>query len=258
MSSVITNFQDNGVVTVTLSRPEKHNAFDDQIINELAETFRTIDQNDDAKLMVLAAEGKSFSAGGDLNWMKRMAEYSYEENLTDAKNLAQMLKSLDRLSKPTIARVQGAAFGGAVGLVSCCDIAIGTANAKFCLSEVKVGMVPATISPYVVAAIGQRAARRFFLTAEVISAQHALQLGLLSELTDADKLDQEIDRICNLLLSNGSNAIKTAKQLVFDVASRPLSDELISHTSEVIAKARVSEEGQQRLTAFLSGNKPGS
>lgn len=255
MSAVNTHVSDNGIATVTLSRPEKHNAFDDQIIAELTATFQAIDNNADAKVMVLAAEGKSFSAGADLNWMKRMASYSYEENLADAQNLATMLKTLDRLSKPTIARVQGVAFGGAVGLVSCCDIAVGTPAAKFCLSEVKVGLVPATISPYVIAAIGQRAARRFFVTAEVINAEEARQLGLLSTVVEADNLAAEVKRFTTALLANGAEAIKASKQLIFDVAHQPLSDELMTHTSRVIAKARVSKEGQQRLTAFLESKQ---
>jgi len=258
MSAINTTYQDNGIATVTLSRAEKHNAFDDQIITELTETFEAIDSNDDVRLMVLAAQGKSFSAGADLNWMKRMANYSYNENLADARNLATMLKTLDRLSKPTIARVQGAAFGGAVGLVSCCDIAVGTVHAKFCLSEVKVGLVPATISPYVIAAIGQRAARRFFLTAETISAEQALRLGLLSSLVEDEQLDIEIGRLCNALLSNGEQSLKTCKQLIFDVALKPLDDNLIGHTSDVIAKARISDEGQRRLSAFLESKNPSS
>jgi len=252
MAAVTTNYNNNGVATVTLSRPSKHNAFDDQTIDQLSQTFDAIDDNDNVKLMVLAAQGKSFSAGADLGWMKRMAEFSYEENLKDARNLANMLRTLNQLSKPTIARVQGAAFGGAVGLVSCCDIAVGSRHAKFCLSEVKIGLVPATISPYVIGAIGQRAARRFFLTAETIDATMAVQLGLLSTLVEEDKLDHEVTRFCELLLSHGHESIKASKQLIYDVAHRPLNDELVDVTSRVIANARVSTEAQARLNEFLT------
>jgi len=251
MSNIKLRISENGIATVTLDNPAKHNAFDDSIIKELTDVFTEVDNSPDAKVMVLCAEGKSFSAGADLAWMKRMADYSLEENLADAKGLAQMLKTLDRLSKPTIARVQGAAYGGAVGLVSCCDIAVGTPHAKFCLSEVKVGLVPATISPYVIAAIGQRTARRYFQTAEVISAERAHHMGLLSEVTDPSELDAEVERFCSLLLANGPNAMQQSKAIIFDIAGQALDDKLIDHTSQVIAKARVSTEGQQRLSAFL-------
>lgn len=248
--------EDKGVATVTLNLPQKHNAFDDQVIAGLTNAFRTIDENESIRIMVLAANGKSFSAGGDLAWMKRMASYSYEENLVDAQALAEMLRTLNCMSKPTIARVQGAAFGGAVGLVSCCDIAVGSEKAKFCLSEVKVGLVPATISPYVIAAIGQRAARRYFLTAELFNAQIALNLGLLSEVVDEDQLDKEIDKIIAALLSNSPMAISASKQLISDVANMKIDDSLIKQTSELIAKVRVSEEGQEGLTAFLEKRPP--
>lgn len=251
MNAINLSISDSGFATVSLARPQKHNAFDDTIIGELCEAFKTVEKTSQAKVMVLAAQGKTFSAGADLKWMKRMADYSYEENLNDAKNLSNMLKTLDRLSKPTIARVQGAAFGGAVGLVSCCDIAVGTPQAIFCLSEVKLGLVPATISPYVIAAIGQRAARRFFQTAESINAQQALQLGLLSTIVEAEDLDHEINRFANVLLANGRHAMQQSKQLIFDVTGQTLSDELIDSTSKVIAQARVSPEGQQRLSAFF-------
>ena len=241
----------DGVTTVSLARPEKHNAFDDAVIAELTQAFRNIDADDATRVMVLAAQGKSFSAGADLAWMKRMADFTYEENLQDARGLADMLYALDRLSKPTIARVQGAAFGGAVGLVSCCDIAIGTPAAKFCLSEVKLGLVPATISPYVIAAIGPRASRRYFQTAEVITADAALHLGLLSKVVSEELLDEELDGTVRSLLSNGRQAMAASKKLIFEVAHQPVDEALMNHTSAVIAEARVSDESQQRLAAFL-------
>lgn len=245
-----------GVAWVTLNRPEKHNAFHDTIIAELAEVFTKLAGNDSVRVMVLAAEGKSFSAGADLSWMQRMATYTYKENLGDAKGLAEMLHRLDTLPFTTIARVQGAAFGGAVGLVSCCDLAIGTDRASFSLSEVKIGLVPATISPYVIAAMGRRAARRYFQTAERFSAKTALQLGLLSEVVSEDQLDAEIEKLVQLVLTNSPQAVRLAKQLVVDVADKPVTDALIHETCELIANIRVSAEGQEGLKAFLEKRKP--
>ena len=206
--------------------------------------------------MVLGSEGKSFSAGADLEWMKRMASYSYEENLRDASALALMLKTLNEIPQPTIARVQGAAFGGAVGLVSCCDMAVAASAASFSLSEVKIGLVPATISPYVIAAIGQRAVRRYFVTAERFDAHRAMEIGLVNEVVDAEQLDQEIDRLIDALLANGPEAILAAKRLVFDIAGKPIDQQLIDSTCETIAAIRVSEQGQEGLQAFLEKRKP--
>ena len=256
VESVQVSKADNGVATVTLNNPDKHNAFDDQIIAQLTAAFRRLQADDEVRVVVLGANGKSFSAGGDLAWMKRMADYSYEENLQDARALAEMLKTLNFLSKPTIARVQGAAFGGAVGLVSCCDIAVGTPRTSFCLSEVKVGLVPATIAPYVVAAIGQRAARRYFTTAERFDAATAATLGLLSTVVEESELDTEITRFSELLRANGPQAILASKTVISAVANQSIDDEIIELTCELIAKARVSEEGQEGLMAFLEKRKP--
>ena len=256
MDKVITDIDDHGVAQVRLNNPDKHNAFDDEIIGELTEAFVAIVDNSNVRVMVLGSEGKSFSAGADLEWMKRMASYSYNENLRDASALALMLKTLNEIPQPTIARVQGAAFGGAVGLVSCCDMAVAASAASFSLSEVKIGLVPATISPYVIAAIGQRAARRYFVTAERFDAHRALQLGLVNEVVDAEQLDQEIDRLINTLLANGPEAVTGAKQLVFDVAGKPIDQQLIDATCETIAAIRVSEQGQEGLQAFLERRKP--
>ena len=256
MDRVITDIDDLGVARVRLNNPDKHNAFDDEIIGELTEAFVAIVDNSNVRVMVLGSEGKSFSAGADLEWMKRMASYSYDENLRDASALALMLKTLNEIPQPTIARVQGAAFGGAVGLVSCCDMAVAASAASFSLSEVKIGLVPATISPYVIAAIGQRAARRYFVTAERFDAHRALQLGLVNEVVDAEQLDQEIDRLINTLLANGPEAVTGAKQLVFDVAGKPIDQQLIDATCETIAAIRVSEQGQEGLQAFLERRKP--
>jgi len=245
-----------GVATVTLNTPEKHNAFDDEIIAELSQLFIKISERHDIKIVVLASNGKSFSAGADLAWMKRMADYNFEQNLQDASALALMLKALNFMPQTTIAKVQGAAFGGAVGLASCCDIVIASNKASFCLSEVKLGLIPATISPYVVNSIGQKASRRYFQTAERFFAEKAQQLGLVDEIVELDELDQRVDDMISTLLANSPEAIRQAKQLALDVAYQEIDDELINITSERIAAIRVSEEGQEGLTAFFEKRAP--
>lgn len=246
----------NGVVTITLNRPEKHNAFDDELIKELTKLFKQAGDDQQVRAVVLAAEGRSFCAGADLNWMKRMASYSYEQNLADASALADMLHTLNTLPKPTIARVQGAAYGGAVGLIACCDMAVGSKLSKFCLSEVKLGLIPSTISPYVIEAIGSRQARRYFTTAEVFSARRARRIGLLSECVNEDELDRHVGDLLSAILKNGPQALSAAKQLIRDVSQRPVDQELMSFTSESIARIRTSEEGQEGLGAFLNKRAP--
>jgi methylglutaconyl-CoA hydratase len=244
------------VVTVTLNRAEKHNAFDDGVIAELQQAFKRARDDQSVRALVLAAEGKSFSAGADLGWMQRMASYSLEQNRADADALATMLHTLNTLPFPTIARVQGAAFGGAVGLVSCCDLAVAGPRASFCLSEVKIGLIPATISPYVVAAMGERAARRYCLTAERFDASTALALGLVSVVDEEENLDARVNGFIEQLLNNSPAAVRAAKQLVFDVANRPIEQPLIDDTSARIAAIRVSDEGQEGLQAFLQKRSP--
>jgi methylglutaconyl-CoA hydratase len=239
-----------------MNRPEKHNAFDDSVIAELREAFDDIAARDEVRVVVLASQGKNFSAGADLGWMKRMAEYDYEHNHHDAQLLAGMLKALHDLPQPTIARVQGAAFGGAVGLVSCCDMAVAGEGASFCLSEVKIGLIPATISPYVITAMGERAARRYFTTAERFRAVEGLRLGLVSEVVGEDELDAAVDTLVDALLQNGPQAVRAAKQLVADVAGREITADLIEDTCERIAQIRISDEGQEGLGAFLNKRKP--
>ncbi len=255
-ATVVTRIDARGVATISMNNPDKHNAFDDSIIAELSSAFERVGSDNSVRVVILASEGKSFSAGADLNWMKRMASYTREENFRDSQALAEMLRRLNFMPKPTIARVQGAAFGGAVGLVSCCDMAIGAPRASFCLSEVKIGLMPATISPYVVAAIGQRASRRYFTTAERFSAETACQLGLLSQVVDADDLDATVDALVVQLLSNSPAAVKEAKRLVFDVADRVIDESLIKDTCQRIADIRVSAEGQEGLGAFLEKRQP--
>jgi len=253
---VLFDVDQRGIATVTLNNPDKHNAFDDNIISQLTAVFREISERHDIKLMVLASTGKSFSAGADLGWMKRMANYTFEENLRDANALATMLKTLNFLPQPTIAKVQGAAFGGAVGLASCCDIVIAANKASFCLSEVKLGLIPATISPYVINAIGQKACRRYFLTAERFFADKAMQLGLVSEVVAAEDLDKSIDDMATVLLANSPHAIQEAKLLALDIAYQDINEELLNITSERIATIRVSAEGQEGLGAFFEKRSP--
>ena len=255
-SKVLYTISDNGVATVTFDNGAKHNAFDDTMIKTLTDIFNDIAQRDDITIMVLAANGKSFSAGADLGWMKRMAGYSYEDNLKDAHKLAQMLKALNFLPQATIAKIQGAAFGGAVGLASCCDIVIASDKASFCLSEVKLGLIPATISPYVVNAIGLKASRRYFQTAERFFADKAMQLGLVDEVVEAHELTPAVDKMITTLLNNSPQAMRQAKQLAFDVAYQDINEQLLSDTSARIASIRVSSEGQEGLSAFFDKRSP--
>lgn len=245
-----------GVLRLTMNRPEVHNAFDDHQALRLLQALDAAASDDAVRVVVLGATGKSFSAGGDLNYMRRMGGNSYEENLRDAGQLARLMKTLNFFPRPTIARVQGGAFGGAVGLVSCCDIAIGTPRARFALSEARVGMAPATIAPYVVRAIGEKSARRFFTTAETISAERALALNLLSEVVAEDALDDAIEAVISALLSNGPAAVGKAKGIVFDVADGAVTEGMIEHTVRFIADIRGSDEGREGLNAFLQKRAP--
>ena len=244
----------DGVARVTLNRPEVRNAFDDALIKLLHEAFVSLAKDQSVRAVVLAGNGPSFCAGADLNWMKRMAGYDYAGNLRDAQSLADMLAALDRMPKPTIARVRGPAFAGGTGLVAACDIAVGTKEAKFCFSEAKLGLSPASISPHVLRAIGERAARRYFLTAEVFDAEEAFRIGMLSILTD--RLDETIDGLLQHLLAGGPEAMKKIKDLVRAVSSRPLDDALVADTAKRIAEIRVSPEGREGIASFLEKRKP--
>jgi len=248
--------QSGGVARVMLDRPEIRNAFDDALIAALTQTLRELDADDSVRAVVLAGNGPAFCAGADLNWMKRMAGYGYEQNLADAQALAAMLKTLDRMAKPTVARVHGPAFAGGVGLVAACDIAIGVPEAKFCLSEAKLGLSPATISPYVVRAMGERMARRYFLTAEVFDAAEAARIGLLSGVVPAERLDAEVDGILRHLAQGGPMALAKIKDLVRAVACGPVDDPLIADTAKRIAEIRVSPEGKEGIASFLEKRKP--
>ena len=247
----------NGVGRITLNRPELRNAFDDALIRELQKSFERMQSDRAVRVLVLAGTGPAFCAGADLNWMKRMAGYGYEENLADAQALATMLATLDRLPKPTIARVHGPVFAGGTGLVAACDIAVGTQEAKFCLSEAKLGLSPATISPYVIRAMGERLARRYFLTAEVFGAEEAHRIGLLSALVPAADLDQEIEALIRNLLAGGPEAQAKIKDLIRAVAHRPVDDALAADTAQRIAEIRVSPEGKEGIASFLEKRKAG-
>lgn len=245
-----------GVATLTLARAELHNAFDDALIAALTAEIGRLGGMSAVRTLVLAAEGKSFSAGADLNWMKRMAAYTEAENRRDAEALAELMRVLAGCPKPTIARVQGPAFGGGVGLVACCDIAVAADTATFCLSEVKLGLIPAVISPYVVRAMGERAARRYFLTAEIFDAHEALRLGLAHALAAPEALDAVVEGIVGKLLAAGPAATAECKALIARVAAGPVDAAMIADTAARIARIRVSAEGREGIAAFLAKRKP--
>ncbi|WP_226468639.1 enoyl-CoA hydratase-related protein [Luteimonas panaciterrae] len=246
----------DAVARLRLNRPELHNAFDAALIAGLTGELERLAGDATVRIVVLEGEGASFSAGADLNWMRGMASASEAENRADALALARLMRTLDELPKPTIARVHGAAFGGGVGLVACCDIAIGTPEAKFGLTESKLGLLPAVISPYVIAAIGARQARRYFATAEIFDADVALKLGLLHEVVAADSLDAAVERQIGLLLKAGPLASAQAKALVRSVAAQTDRDALDDANAALIAKLRISPEGQEGLSAFLDKRPP--
>lgn len=248
--------QTGAVLTITLARPEVRNAFNDAVIAELTQAFAQVAQRDDVRAVVLAAEGLSFCAGADLNWMARMADYSHAENLADAAALAEMLQAIYTCPKPTVARVQGDVFAGGMGLVAACDMAVSVDTASFCLSEVKLGLVPATISPYVVRAMGERAARRYFLTAERFSAAQALHMGFVHEVVAAEQLDATVEHLLGALLQAGPLAVRTCKTLLQEVAGAAIDSALIARTVQHIADIRSSAEGREGVQSFLQKRKP--
>lgn len=245
-----------GVATVTLNRPEIHNAFDDTLIAELTAMLARLEADMRVRVVVLTGAGKSFSAGADLNWMKRMALYSQEENRRDAAAMAALMRTLDTLGKPTIAQVQGAAIAGGCGLVACCDIALAAERASFAISETRLGLIPAVISPYVVAAIGERNARRYFLTAESFDARAAEQLGLVHGVFKADQLQAGVDQLCDVLVANGPAAMRAAKDLIRLVARTKLDDALVAETARRIADIRAGAEGREGIASFLEKRRP--
>lgn len=235
---------------VTLNRPEKRNAFDDALIEDIIRAVNEAGASD-ARVIVLAGAGKHFSAGGDLNWMRRMADMSWEENRADATRLAALMSTIARAPKPVITRVQGAAYGGATGLACASDITLAADTARFCLSEVRLGLLPAVISPYVVHAIGARQAQRYFMTAEVIDAERAVQIGMAHEAVPEAELDAAVDRCVEALLAGAPETQLKSRSLIRHVATRPADDELIAWTAELIATLRSTDEGREGLNAFL-------
>jgi len=246
---------EKNVARVTLNRPDVHNAFDDVMIRELAEAFADIEKRPEVRAVVLSGEGKSFCAGADLNWMRRVKDYSYDDNLCESLELSDMLYKIYASPKPTIARVNGAAIGGGTGLVAVCDIAVAAETAKFSFSEVKLGLIPACISPYVLKKCGEGKCREFFLTGERLTADKALSAGLVNSVVRSEELDATVDRYLSQLLSSGPEAITTCKELLRNV---PLMsyDEVKKYTAEVIARIRMSDEGQEGMAAFLEKRRP--
>ena len=247
----------NGAVaTLTLDRPEVRNAFNEALIAELTQQFTVLGQRDDVRCIVLAANGPAFCAGADLNWMRRMADYSHDENIADAAQLAEMLRVIYECPKPTVARIQGDVYAGGMGLVAACDMAVAVDSASFCLSEVRLGLIPATISPYVIRAMGTRASHRYFLTAERFGAAEALRIGFVHEVVTADELDAKVDELLKALTAASPNAVRVCKKLVIDVAEREINAGLIAATVQGIADIRASDEGKEGVQSFLNKRKP--
>ena len=245
------------LATITLTQPEVRNAFSDEVIADITHAFHAVGKRSDVRAVVLAAEGPAFCAGANLNWMRRMADYSRDENREDAGLLAEMLRVIYECPQPTIARVQGDVYAGGMGLVAACDMAVAAEGAGFCLSEVKIGLIPATISPYVIRAMGARAAHRYFLTGERFDAAEALRIGFVHRVVPAEELDNAVDGLLKHLVSAGPAAARACKRLVIDVAEREINEQLIAATVEGIADIRASTEGKEGVQAFLQKRKPG-
>jgi len=244
------------VATVTLNRPDVRNAFNETTISELAITFDQLGRNDLVRVIVLTANGPAFCAGADLNWMKKMAAYSQAENTADAASLADMLRTIYLCPKPVVAKVQGDCYAGGMGLVAACDVVLAAEEANFCLSEVRLGLIPATISPYVIKAMGENAARRYFLTAERFGAREAHRIGFAHEVVPAAELDAQVALVVKALLSNSPHAVHQAKVLVREVAGQSVSDALVADTALRIAHIRASSEGREGVASFLEKRKP--
>ena len=243
------------LVRVILNRPEVRNAFNEGLISELHEVFTKLGADDRCRVIVLQSVGKSFCAGADLNWMKSMTNFTHEENIADSRKMALMLNAIYSCPKPIIAKVQGDAYAGGVGLAAVCDIVVASTQARFCISEAKLGLLPATISPYVIRALGEQASRRYFVTAEVFTAAHAKDLGFVHELVDPEALDNKVDEICQTIMHNGQMAVMACKKIVQDIAHQAIDTSLIEETVKRIANMRTSDEAQARMKAFLEKNK---
>lgn len=243
------------IVCVTLNRPEVRNAFNEGLIAELQDIFTKLGLDDRCRVVVLQANGKTFCAGADLNWMKSMANFTKEENVADSRKMALMLNTIYACPKPVIAKVQGDAYAGGVGLASVCDIVVASTQARFCISEAKLGLLPATIAPYLIRALGEQASRRYFVTAEVFTSAHAKELGFVHELVDPDALDNKVDEICQAIISNGSMAVMACKKIVRDISQQAITPALLEDTVERIASIRTSDEAQMRMKSFLEKSK---
>ncbi len=250
------DISEKGIARLTLNRPQVSNAFNAEMIAEMTDAIARCSSDSATRLLLLDSQGSHFSVGADIHWMKSMARMSYDENQRDANALANLMHALYTLKKPSIAVVNGAAFGGAVGLIACADMAFADHKATFCLSEVRLGLVPAVISPYVIQAIGARNASRYFLTAEVFDASAARQAGLITESYPAADLDSAVNKIITQILGNGPSALHEAKVLIRRVANQAIDDDLRHYTADLIARIRVSPEGQEGLNAFLEKRKP--
>lgn len=246
-----------GILYVVMNRPEVHNAFNSEQIVLLTQALENAESNPEVKVVVLCGEGKNFCAGGDINYMQNMGQNSFEENKEDALQLAHLMHTLNEFPKPTIARVNGAAYGGGVGLVCCCDMAFGTENTTICLSEVKIGMVPATIAPYVMNTVGLRNAHRLMLTAEVMQGQEAVRYQFLNDIFPAIEFNEKVDAISTKITTNAPNALEITKSLLLNLAHQPIDESVIDYTADVIASVRESDEGKEGLKSFLEKRKPG-
>ena len=244
------------VSRVTLNSPEVRNAFNDEVIAQLMRAFIQLGQDPQVRAIVLAGIGPAFCAGADLNWMRRMADYTRAENLADAAALAEMLRVMYECPKPTIARIQGDVYAGGMGLVAACDMAVSVDTANFCLSEVKLGLIPATIRPYVIRAMGARAAHRYFLTAERFDAREAHRIGFVHEVVGADQLDAKVAELTSALVNASPNAVRSCKMLVQEVAGQAIDAPLIGRTVAGIADIRTSSEGREGVQSFLQKRKP--
>ena len=257
MTATLQIERDGGVARVWLNRPEVRNAFNEAVIAELGETFATLGADTSLRAIVLGGHGKAFCAGADLAWMRQMADFTWEQNRADAQALADMLWTLYRCPVPIVGRIHGDCYAGGVGLAAVCDILVASDAATFCLSEARLGLLPATISPYVIRALGEQAARRYFVSAERFGAREAHAIGFVHELTTAEGLDAKVDEIVAALVANGPMAVRACKALVQDIAGRPISGALRADTARRIADVRASDEGKEGVASFLQKRKPG-
>lgn len=249
------NIDQRGVATVSLNRPELHNAFNDALITDLINCFKELEKNNEIRVVVLTGEGKSFCAGADLNWMKAMKDYSFEENVADSQNLAELFQTINAFSRPVIGRINGHALGGGAGLVACCDYVLAVDTANIAFTEVRLGLIPAAISPFVIAKIGESHARASFLSGAKINVSRAFVMGLVHQVTTLERLDQDLEVVLADFLLAGPHAARTAKELVREVVSSPTKEAVRDYTCSAIAKARASEEGQEGMSSLLEKRK---